>query len=264
MKKTASFIVLVAMAGLACAGEIENAAVSLNLAEFDISAARRIAVSAPLPEKVVPAQAKSKGEFSTVNQESINAKVKSYEEKYGARAYALRVVEGVTLEIYTMRKLVTHGAIRVKTDPASFYQLELQSLGDLAKAGIIGYRRAGAVVKMPALMGDQGDLVEFPDSNERQKLDKLEPHYATMPVCTDNKAARESVQWYKDCLGRYVGSYSPENASASGQAPKVYNYNLMNHNCFNFAEEALEACGLAHCFNLGKSSGFNKRTGVLE
>jgi hypothetical protein len=36
------------------------------------------------------------------------------------------------------------------------------------------------------------------------------------------------------------------------------------HNCCNFAEEALEACGLAHCFDLGKSTGLQHKTGPLE
>jgi hypothetical protein len=32
----------------------------------------------------------------------------------------------------------------------------------------------------------------------------------------------------------------------------------------SFAEEALEACELAHCFDLGTSAGINSKTGLLE
>jgi len=36
------------------------------------------------------------------------------------------------------------------------------------------------------------------------------------------------------------------------------------HNCCNFAEEALQACGLEHCYDLGKSSGLDRKNGPLE
>jgi hypothetical protein len=111
---------------------------------------------------------------------------------------------------------------------------------------------------------DQFDLVEFTDENERKKLDNFEPHYATMPICIDKNATRKTTPWYKDCLSRYAGSYNPENALKAGKPTKVFEYNPPIHNCCNFAEEALEACGLAHCFDLGKSTGLNHKTGPLE
>ena len=110
----------------------------------------------------------------------------------------------------------------------------------------------------------QFDVVEFTEKNEREKLDNKEPHYATMPICTDKKATRKTTQWYKDCLSRYAGSYNPENALKTGKRTKVFEYNPPIHNCCNFAEEALKACGLAHCFDLGKSAGLDSKTGPLE
>jgi len=126
------------------------------------------------------------------------------------------------------------------------------------------YNKTGAEIHLLGVTVHQFDIVEFNDKTERQKLDNSEPHYATMPICTDEKAASQTTQWYKDCLSRYVSSYSPENALKTGTPTKVFDYNPPTHNCCNFAEEALAACGLAHCFDLGKSSGLNSKTGPLE
>jgi hypothetical protein len=68
----------------------------------------------------------------------------------------------------------------------------------------------------------------------------------------------------KDCLRGYAESYNPENALKAGKRTKVFEYDPTTHNCCNFAEEALQACGLAHCFDLGKSTGLNHKTGPLE
>jgi outer membrane protein OmpA-like peptidoglycan-associated protein len=206
-----------------------------------------------------------KGGPSIVNQESIDAKVKSFKEKQGDAAYAAKIVTGTTLELYAMwNGVFSHCAIRIETNPNSFYQLELQSLPDLRKAGQKDFHKIGAAINLLGVTKDQFDLVEFTDNNERMKLDHAEPHYATMPVCIDKKAARKTTQGYKDCLSRYARSYNPDNALKAGKRTKVYEYNPPTHNCCNFAEEAFEACGLAHCFDLGKSTGLNHKTGPLE
>ena len=85
-----------------------------------------------------------------------------------------------------------------------------------------------------------------------------------MPICIDKKATKKTTQWYQDCLSRYAISYNPENALKAGNPTKVFEYNPPIHNCCNFVEEALEACGLAHCFDLGKSTGLNSKPGPLE
>jgi hypothetical protein len=85
-----------------------------------------------------------------------------------------------------------------------------------------------------------------------------------MPICIVKKATKKTAQWYKDCVSRYAGSYKPENALTAGHRTKVFNYDPTMHNCCNFAEEALEACGLAHCFDLGKSSGLHDKGCPLE
>jgi len=206
-----------------------------------------------------------KGGFSIVNQESIDAKIKAFKENQGVASYASRIVKEPTLELYVMwGGLFSHCAIRIDTDPDSFYQLELQTLPDLVKAGIKDFRRIGAAIRLLGVTRDQLDVVEFTDKNERKKLDHLEPHYATMPICIDKKAARKTTQWYQDCLSRYAGSYNPENALKAGHRIKAFDYDPMMHNCCNFAEEALEACGLANCFDLGKSTGLRHKTGPLE
>ena len=194
-----------------------------------------------------------KGGFSIVNQESIDEKIKSFKEKHGAASYASKIVKEPTLELYKMwGGVFSHCAIRIETDPHSFYQIELQSLTDLKKAGMKDYHQIGAAITLFGMTKDQLDVVEFTDKNEREKLDDKEPHYATMPICTDKKAARKSTQWYQDCLSSYAGSYNPENALKAGKRTKVFEYDPVTHNCCNFAEEALKACGLAHCFDLGK------------
>ncbi|MBN1665383.1 MAG: OmpA family protein [Deltaproteobacteria bacterium] len=206
-----------------------------------------------------------KGGFSIVNQESINAKIKLFREKQGAASYSSKIVEGPTLELYAMwGGIFSHCAIRIETDSHSFYQLELQTVPDLKKAGMKYFHKIGAVINLLGMTIDQFDIVEFNDKNEREKLDNKEPHYATMPICTDKKAPRKSTQWYQDCLSRYAESYSPEKALKAGKRTKVFDYNPPTHNCCNFAEEALEACGLAHCFDLGKSAGLDSKTGQLE
>jgi hypothetical protein len=63
---------------------------------------------------------------------------------------------------------------------------------------------------------EQFDLVEFTDNDERTKLDNSEPHYATMPICINPKANKQTPQWYKDCLNRHDRSYNPENAQKMG------------------------------------------------
>ena len=204
------------------------------------------------------------GGFSIVNQETIDAKIKSYIEKQGVASYSSKVVKGPTLELYVIREIFSHCAIRIETDPSSFYQLELQTLTDLKKAGMKDFHKIGAAITLLGMTIDQFDLVEFTDENERKKLDHFEPHYATMPICIDKNATRKTTPWYKDCLSRYAGSYNPENALKDGNRTKVFNYDPTLHNCCNFAEEALEACGLAHCFDLGKSTGLNHKTGPLE
>jgi outer membrane protein OmpA-like peptidoglycan-associated protein len=206
-----------------------------------------------------------KGGFSIVNQETIDAKIKSFKEKQGVGSYSSKIAEGATLELYAMWKgIFSHCAIRIETDPLSFYQVELQNLPDLKKAGMKNFDKSGAVIKLWGVTADQFDIVEFVDKNERMKLDSLEPNYATMPICIDGNATKKATQWYKDCLSRYVRSYNPENVLKSGDRSKVFDYNPSTHNCCNFAEEALEACGLAHCFDLGKSTGLNSKTGPLE
>jgi len=206
-----------------------------------------------------------KGGFSIVNQETIDAKIKSFKEKHGAASYSSKIVEGPTLELYAMwGGIFSHCAIRIETDSHSFYQLELQTLADLKKAGIKDFHEIEAVITLLGVTIDQFDIVEFNDKNERGKLDNKEPPYATMPICTDNKVARRSTHWYQDCLSRYAGSYNPEKTLADGKRIKVFDYNPPIHNCCNFAEEALEACGLAHCFDLGKSAGLDSKTGPLE
>jgi outer membrane protein OmpA-like peptidoglycan-associated protein len=206
-----------------------------------------------------------KGGPSIVNQETIDAKIKLFQEKHGVAAYAAKIVKAPTLELYKIwRGIFSHCAIRIETYPRSFYQLELQTLPDLEKAGIIKFHKIGAAITLLSINRDQFDVVEFTDKVEREKLDKKEPHYATMPICTEKKATRKSTQWYKDCLIRYAGSYNPENALKTGKPTRVFDYNPPTHNCCNFAEEALQACGLAHCFDLGKSSGLDSKTGPLE
>jgi hypothetical protein len=160
--------------------------------------------------------------------------------------------------------IFSHCAIRIDTEQHSFYQLELQALPDLKKAGIKKFHKIGAVINLLGVTKDQLDVVEFTDKNERAKLDNKEPHYATMPICIVKKATKKTAQWYKDCVSRYAGSYKPENALTAGHRTKVFNYDPTMHNCCNFAEEALEACGLAHCFDLGKSAGLHHKTGPLE
>jgi outer membrane protein OmpA-like peptidoglycan-associated protein len=206
-----------------------------------------------------------KGGFSIVNQETIDAKIHSFKEKQGVASYSSKTVIGPTLELYTMwGGIFSHCAIRIEENKQSFYQVELQTLPDLTKAGLKDFHKIGAAINLLGVTKDQFDVVEFSDQNERNKLDRFEPHYATMPICIDKKATRKTTQWYKDCLGRYGRSYNPENALKAGKPTKVFEYNPISHNCCNFAEEALEACGLAHCFNLGESTGFNHKTGPLE
>jgi len=206
-----------------------------------------------------------KGGFSVVNQETIDAKIKSYKEKYGVASYQSKTVKEPALELYVMwGGIFSHCAISIETNTDSFYQLELQALPDLKKAGMKNYREIGAAINLFGVTHDQFDIVEFNDKNERGKLDKAEPHYATMPICLDEKAGRKTAKWYKDCLNRYAGSYNPENAVQAGKRTKSFSYDPVIHNCCNFAEEALQACGLAHCFDLGKSAGLNHKTGPLE
>ena len=206
-----------------------------------------------------------KGGFSIVNQETIDAKIKSFKEKQGVASYSSKIVEGPTLELYEMwRGIFSHCAIRIETNSYSFYQLELQTLPDLRKAGLKDFHKIGAAINLLGVPEDRFDVVEFTDQNERKKLDNSEPHYATMPICIDKKATKKTTQWYQDCLSRYARSYNPENALKAGNPTKVFEYNPPIHNCCNFVEEALEACGLAHCFDLGKSTGLHSKPGPLE
>ena len=206
-----------------------------------------------------------KGGFSIVNQETIDTKIRSFKEKQGVASYSSKIVKEPTLELYVMwGGLFSHCAIRIETNSRSFYQLELQTLPDLKKAGLKDFHKIGAAINLLGVTEDQFDVVEFTDKNERNRLDNFEPHYATMPICIDKKATKKSTQWYQDCLGRYARSYNPENALKAGNRTKVFDYNPTIHNCCNFVEEALEACGLEHCFDLGKSTGLHHKTGPLE
>ena len=206
-----------------------------------------------------------KGGFAIVNQESIDEKIKSFKEKHGAASYASKIVKKPTLELYKMwRGVFSHCAIRIETDPHSFYQIELQALTDLKKVGIKDFHQSGAAISLLGMTNDRFDIVEFTDRKEREKLDDKEPLYATMPICTDKKSTRKSTQWYQDCLRNYAESYNPENALKSGKHTKVFKYEPVTHNCCNFTEEALKACGLAHCFDFGKSTGLDHKTGPLE
>jgi outer membrane protein OmpA-like peptidoglycan-associated protein len=206
-----------------------------------------------------------KGGFSIVNQESIDAKIRSFKKRQGTASYLAKIVKEPTLELYKMwRGVFSHCALRIEADSNSFYQLELQALPDLKKAGIKDFTKIGAAITLLGVTKDQFDVVEFTEKNEREKLDDKEPHYATMPICTDQRAARKTSKWYKDCLSSYARSYNPENALKAGKPTKVYNYNPPTHNCCNFTEEALKACGLARCFDLGKSTGLDHKTGSME
>lgn len=175
-----------------------------------------------------------KGGFSIVNQESIDEKIKSFKEKYGPTAYASKIVKAPTLELYKMWSgIFSHCAIRIETDPHSFYQIELQSLSDLEKAGMKDYHQSGAAISLLGMIRDQMDIVEFSDKNERAKLDSKGLNYATMPICIDNKSTRKTTQWYQDCLRRYAGSYNPENTLKAGKRTKVFEYNLISRQNYN-------------------------------
>lgn len=206
-----------------------------------------------------------KGGFAIVNQESIDAKIKSLEGKKDAAQDLSKMVKTPTLELYKMwGGVFSHCAIRIETDRGSFYQIELQSLPDLQKAGMKDYHRIGAAVALFGTIKDQMDVVEFSDKDERQKLDHQEPPYATMPICVEKQSAVKSTRWYRDCLSGYAGSYNPGHSLKAGKRTKVFEYNPVTRNCCNFAEEALKACGLAHCFDLGKSTGLDHKPGPLE
>lgn len=206
-----------------------------------------------------------KGGFSIVNQEYIDEKITSFKEIKGVSSYSSKTVKGTALELYAMwGGIFSHCAIRIETNPGSFYQLELQTLPDLNKAGMIDFRKIGAAISLFGKTENQFDVVEFTDRAERMKLDDFEPHYATMPICIGKKATKKRPDWYRDCLSHYARSYNPENARKAGNQTKVFDYNPTIHNCCNFAEEALEACGLANCFDLGKSTGLHHKTGSLE
>ena len=205
------------------------------------------------------------GGFSIVNQETIDAKIKSFKEKYGAAAFTSKTVKEPKLELYKMwRGVFSHCTIRVETDPNSFYQIELQALPDLEKAGMKDFHKSGAAMTLLGVTTDRFDIVEFTDKKERAKLDSKGRNYATMPICIANKAVRKTTQWYQDCLRNYAGSYNPENALRAGKRTKVFKYDPVTHNCCNFVEEALKSCGLEHCFDLGKSTGLDHKTGTLE
>jgi L-ascorbate metabolism protein UlaG (beta-lactamase superfamily)/outer membrane protein OmpA-like peptidoglycan-associated protein len=205
------------------------------------------------------------GGFAIVNQETIDEKIKSFKEKYGAAAYASKTVKSSTLELYKMWSgIFSHCAIRVETDPHSFYQLEMQALPDLEKAGMKDFHKSGAVINLLGMTTDRFDIVEFTDQNERAKLDSKGRNYASMPICIKNKASRKTPQWYRNCLRRYAASYNPANTLKAGKRTKIFEYNPVTHNCCNFAEEALQACGLEHCFDLGKSTSLYHETGPLE
>jgi outer membrane protein OmpA-like peptidoglycan-associated protein len=207
----------------------------------------------------------TKGGFSIVNQETIDAKIKAFNEEGEVSSHLSKIVKEPTLELYVMwGGVFSHCAIRIETAPNEFYQLELQALADLKKAGIKDFHKNKAAITLLGVTKDQFDIVEFTDKIEREKLDNKEPHYATMPICIDKKATRKTTQWYKDCLSRYARSFNPENAQKDGKRTKVFDYNPPTHNCCNFAEEALKACGLEHCFDLGKSAGLNSKAGPLE
>ncbi len=110
-----------------------------------------------------------KGGFSIVNQETIDAKIKSFKEKQGVASYSSKIVKGPTLELYAMwGGIFSHCAIRIETDPHSFYQLELQTLPDLKKAGMKDYHKIGAAINLLGVTKDQFDVVEFTDKNERE------------------------------------------------------------------------------------------------
>ncbi|PKN38097.1 MAG: hypothetical protein CVU62_04355 [Deltaproteobacteria bacterium HGW-Deltaproteobacteria-2] len=206
-----------------------------------------------------------KGGFSIVNQESIDKKIKSFKERQGTASYLSKIVKEPTLELYKMwGGIFSHCAIRIETGPHSFYQLELQSLSDLEKAGMKDFHKSGAVITLFGVTTDRFDIVEFTDKNERAKLDSIGRNYATMSICINNKSTRKTTQWYQDCLRRYAERYNPENTLKTGKRTKVFEYNPVTHNCCNFVEEALQACGLEHCFDLGKSTSLYHETGPLE
>jgi hypothetical protein len=82
------------------------------------------------------------GGFSIVNQETIDAKIKSFMERQGVASYSSNIVNGPTLELYAMWSgIFSHCAIRIETKPHSFYQLELQTLLDLEKAGLKDFNK---------------------------------------------------------------------------------------------------------------------------
>jgi hypothetical protein len=206
-----------------------------------------------------------KGGFSIVNQESIDARIKSFQEEQGSASFLSKKVKTPTLELYKMwGGVFSHCAIRIEKDPHSFYQIELQTLPDLKKAGMSDYHPIGAAITLLGITNDQFDVVEFTNKNEREKLNDMGPPYATMPICIEKNADGKTAQWYEDCLSNYAGGFNPENALKAEKRTKVFEYNPVSHNCCNFAEEALQACGLAHCFDLGKSSGLNHEPGPLE
>ena len=67
------------------------------------------------------------------------------------------------------RGIFSHCAIRIETNSYSFYQLELQTLPDLRKAGLKDFHKIGAAINLLGVPEDRFDVVEFTDQNERKK-----------------------------------------------------------------------------------------------
>jgi hypothetical protein len=94
------------------------------------------------------------------------------------------------------------------------------------------------------------DLVAFPDVRFHHSDYKIAQEFLIMQPCQfvlkKNPRENQPNGIRNACLSRYAGSYNLENAQRAGKRTKVFYYNPPTHNCCNFAEEALQACGLAH------------------
>lgn len=109
-----------------------------------------------------------KGGSSIVNQETIDEKITLFKEKHGVAAYASKIVHVSTLELYKMwGGVFSHCAIRIETDPHFFYQIELQSMPDLEKAGMKDFHRIGAAITLLGIKKDQFDIAELTDKSMR-------------------------------------------------------------------------------------------------
>lgn len=164
-----------------------------------------------------------------------------------------RIVPGISLEFYREFVYLSHAAIRIEDNDASFWQLELQGKGEYSSIKAPKFTKLGIKVSVRLIPAPIGDVIIYNDAVERKSVEEISRHQSSSQICRNGEGPDRPLAWYKACLESGARAYTVT----------AFQYDPLINNCSHFAEKILSQCGLANCQDYPYATGTFHHKGVL-